>query len=98
MEKGDIEFQSRRSDYDAEPNSCAPHFGRVYFEWGNLLKYQGKLGEAIEKYRKLSELNPKSYVAYKFWADTLKQQGKLEEAEEMFRRASEVDPTIHRGK
>ena len=72
------------------------YLSSAYLEWGRSLQSQGKLDEAIEKYRRVTELAPKSYLAYKFWADTLKQQGRLNEAEKMLRKASEVDPTIHR--
>jgi tetratricopeptide (TPR) repeat protein len=56
------------------------------------------LDDAIERYRKVAELDPRSFVAYKFWGDTLKQQGKKEEAEKMLSKASEVDPTLHRNR
>ena len=65
---------------------------RGYILLGDTLIQQNRPEEAIEKYRKAIELNPKFADVYTAWGAVLKKQGKPEEASEKFRKAAELDP------
>jgi len=59
---------------------------------GNVFKQQGKMMEAVEKYRRALEINPGYIPAYKFLGGAQIALGQLDEALASYRRAAELDP------
>jgi tetratricopeptide (TPR) repeat protein len=53
-----------------------PYSAQAYFNWGRILKEQGKPGQAIEKWEMALKLNPDFSVAQQFINLTLKEQKK----------------------
>jgi tetratricopeptide (TPR) repeat protein len=66
--------------------------GWAFNKWGNVLSDQGKMDEAIAKYQKAIELDPKDVFPYDNWGRALQLQGKLDEAVAKCRRAIELNP------
>lgn len=64
----------------------------AYNLWGRLLHIQGNYPEAIEKYKKAIELDPKFQGAYYNWGNLLQRQNKYPEATEKYIKATEIDP------
>ena len=64
----------------------------AYTFWGNALRRQGNLPEAIAKFQKAIELDPKHAPAHLSWGAALGTQGKLPEAIAKFQKAIELDP------
>jgi Tfp pilus assembly protein PilF len=60
--------------------------------WGLVLEEQKKYDEAIAKYRKAIELDPKSALAYDDWGSVLDEQKKYDEAIAKYQKAIELDP------
>jgi tetratricopeptide (TPR) repeat protein len=60
--------------------------------WGYLLEDQGKHGEAIAKYQKAIELDPKDGAAYYAWGYSLEHEGKYDEAVSKFQKSTELYP------
>jgi Flp pilus assembly protein TadD len=60
--------------------------------WGNALGDDGKDEEAIAKYQKAIELDPKYAYAYNNWGISLRIEGKHEEAIAKYQKAIELDP------
>jgi tetratricopeptide (TPR) repeat protein len=58
--------------------------------WGYVLNNQKKYGEAIAKYQKSIEIDPKFGAAYRNWGVTLVHLGKDAEAKEKFKKADEL--------
>ena len=55
-----------------------------------MLRAQGKYEEAIAKYQKATELDPKLAPAYNNWGNVLRAQGRYDEAEAKFQKAREL--------
>ncbi len=66
--------------------------GWAFNKWGNVLSDQGKMDEAIAKYQKAIELDPKGVFPYDNWGRALLLQGKLDEAIAKYQKAIELDP------
>ena len=64
----------------------------AYTLWGMVLSKQGKLPEAIAKYQKAIEFDPKYPPPYTNWGNALAKQGKLTEAIAKYQKAIELDP------
>jgi tetratricopeptide (TPR) repeat protein len=62
----------------------------VYVEWGSSLSQRGKHPDAIQKYQRALELNPKNHGACIAWGDTLAAQKKFVGATEQYKRAGEL--------
>ncbi len=60
--------------------------------WGNVLNNQKKYDEAIAKYQKAIELDPKYAFPYNGWGNVLNQQKKYDEAIAKYQKAIELDP------
>ena len=60
--------------------------------WGNVLYAQGKNDEAIAKYQKVIELDPKFAPAYNNWGTALHAQGRNDEAIAKYQKATDLDP------
>ncbi|CAD5937982.1 tetratricopeptide repeat protein [Planktothrix agardhii] len=58
----------------------------------NQQKREGKLNEAITKYRRAIKLSPNSFILYQNLGDTLAQKGLLEEAVLELKKAIELNP------
>jgi tetratricopeptide (TPR) repeat protein len=65
---------------------------KAYNLLGNIDTNEGKRDEAIQKYRKAIEADPKFAMAYISWGVVLDKQGKRQEAIEKYRKATELDP------
>ncbi len=61
-----------------------------YVHWGNALYQQGKLPEAIAKYQKAIELDPKNALAHHNWGLALAKLGRHAEAEVRSSKAREL--------
>jgi len=64
----------------------------AYSSWGTALENLGKHEEAIEKYRKAAEINPKDGTIYSNWGSVLGNIDKNEEAIDKYRKATEINP------
>jgi tetratricopeptide (TPR) repeat protein len=58
---------------------------------GNILESQHMHGEAIAKYQKATELDPKNPIAYYNWGNVLKEQNLYSEAIAKYQKATELD-------
>ena len=65
-----------------------------YNTMASTLKHQGKLNEAIDCYRKATELDPKHIGAYYNMGNTFIAHGKLEQAVDAYRKAVEINPNF----
>ncbi|MEG3839478.1 tetratricopeptide repeat protein, partial [Microcoleus sp. herbarium14] len=76
------------------PRESQPHIAlaQKQFERGNLLKAQGRFGEAIAYFKNALVLQPNSLEAATNLAVTLHQTGDLAEAAVYYQRAIEIDP------
>ena len=64
----------------------------AYSLWGYIFERQKKYEDAIEKFQKAIEIDPKSAYAYYGWGNTLINQRKYDEALEKYKQAIELDP------
>lgn len=69
-----------------------PDFTPPINNWGNSLGRLGRHEEAIEKFKKATEIEPTYTVAWNGWGNSLGRLERHEEAIEKFRRATEIDP------
>jgi tetratricopeptide (TPR) repeat protein len=60
--------------------------------WGNVLADQKSYEEAVSKYQKAIELNPKDAYPYYNWGGMLADQKRYEEAAAKYQKAIELDP------
>ncbi|MBV9301681.1 MAG: tetratricopeptide repeat protein [Acidobacteriaceae bacterium] len=67
---------------------------KAYSFLGLMLADEGKRDEAIEKYRKAIDLDPKLPLVYNNWGLVLADQGKRDEAIEKYRKAIDLDPKL----
>lgn len=73
-----------------------PNNSIAYELWGNALYKQKYYEEAIDKFRKATELKPDSanvYKIYNKWGDSLYELKKYHEAFEMYQKAIEIEPS-----
>jgi len=75
-----------------DPSEDILHKTAAYDLWGNVLRDQKKPDEAIAKYQKAIELDPKLAHAYVGWGNVLYDQKKPDEAITKYQKASELDP------
>ncbi|MFN0037506.1 MAG: tetratricopeptide repeat protein [Saprospiraceae bacterium] len=64
----------------------------AYHAWGNILAEQGRLEEAIAKFRRATELDSTFAMAYQRWAHLLMQQRKRPEAIEKLEKSLRFNP------
>jgi len=75
-----------------DPSEDRLHKEAALYLWGLALDSQKKYDEAIAKYQKAIEFDPKDAFAYNGWGFSLKNQKKYDEAIAKFRKAIELDP------
>jgi tetratricopeptide (TPR) repeat protein len=95
-------YRYRNGDYDdavkivgtmiQSPSADRLHKSAALNLWGIVLEDEKNYTEAIAKYQKSTELDPKSAVAYSNWGKTLWEQNKYDEAVAKYQKAIEVDP------
>ena len=68
------------------------HKEAAFFLWGLVLQAEGKNDEAIARFQKAIELDPRSAYAYYNWGFALQAEGKNDEAIARFEKAIELDP------
>ncbi len=73
-------------------NKDYSHRPAAFNAWGSVLADLGRLDEAIAKYQKAVELDPKGAYPYNNWGNTLADQGKLDEAVTRYQKAIELYP------
>ena len=80
---------------EGRPQMSSAHFGptdpTAHFEYGILMYEEGKLDEAIDRFRKALELDPQRGMALYYLGNALRQQGSLDEAIQAYRTAIEID-------
>jgi len=74
------------------PSEDRRHKSAALNLWGNMLYDQKKYDEAIAKYQKAIELDPKSAAPYNGWGNVLYDQKKYDEAIAKYQKAIEFDP------
>ena len=67
-----------------------PDYADAYNNWGVALANLKRLEEAIEKYKKATDLQPNYAKAYNNWGKALEKLGRNEEAQEKFKKAEEL--------
>jgi len=77
-----------------DPSEDLPHKEAACNLWGNVLREQRKYDEAIAKYQKATELDPKYAAAYYDWGLVLHEQKKYDEAIAQYQKAIELDPKL----
>ena len=75
-----------------DPSEDLPHKAAALSLWGGVLDDQKKYGEAIGKFQKAVELDPKLGFTYNNWGVALNGLRKYDEAIARFRKALELDP------
>src|SRR5208337_4451457 len=75
-----------------DPSADVPHKEAAWYLWGIVLHNQNKYDEAIAKYQKAIELDPKFALAYYNWGVVLDDQKKYDEAIAKYQKAIELDP------
>jgi len=61
-------------------------------DWGAMLAQQGRMQEAVAKWRAAAELNPAASYPYNAWGIALYQLRNYKDAAEKFRKALELSP------
>jgi tetratricopeptide (TPR) repeat protein len=74
------------------PSEDRRHKSAALNLWGNVLSDQKKYDEAIAKYQKAIELDPKDAAPYNGWGNMLYGQKKYDEAIAKYQKAIELDP------
>ena len=65
---------------------------KAYYNWGVALAKMSDHKEAVEKFNKVSRLEPEYAPVYEAWGLSLVELGKYDEAIEKFRKISQLDP------
>ena len=76
----------------AEMEKMGPLHYVAYVIWGFSLENLMRYDEAIEKFAKASEINPKSELSLWQWGDCLRKQHRYEEAIDKFKEAVKLKP------
>ncbi len=69
-----------------------PGDSRIVMGWGLALSNLKRYEEAIEKYRKATEIDPKNADAFFFWGLTLYSLKRFEDTLDKFQKVTEIDP------
>lgn len=77
-----------------DPSENRRDEGAAFNLWGNVLGDQKRYDEAIAKYEKAIEFDPKLVLPYNNWGVALRAQGKYDEAIAKYQKAIELDPKL----
>jgi superkiller protein 3 len=66
----------------------------AFNNWGYALAKLGRHEEAIEKYERATQLDPKNAIAFNNWRYALVNLGRQEEADEKCARAADLDARV----
>ncbi len=64
----------------------------TYCRWAECLSLQYKYPEAIKRYQRAIQINPKHFKAFNGWGVCLLKMGKYDDAKQKFNRALEISP------
>src|SRR5205807_8401401 len=99
LDKLDEETKRKAIDDVQKAIEKSSHYVDAYIHWGNALYEEKKYAEAIEQYRKATEIRPDRAIgdfdyaeAYNNWGNALYAQKKYPEAIEQYRKATEIQP------
>jgi len=81
-------------DITQDPSEDPKHVSAAFNFLGNVLDDQNKYAEAIVKFQKAIELDPKFAMAYNNWGYALDDRNKYDEAIVKFQKAIDLDPKL----
>lgn len=84
----DYELAGRKLDeivqLHLQDQDAKARFAGVYLAWGNRIEENGKHGEAIEKYRRATQLDPEHAAAYEAWGRALGAWSEVEQERDSY--------------
>ena len=94
---GEILTQQRKDEEAFEKFSKAESYApisEVYYTWANALKEFGNYADALKKYERAIEIDPKNYYAYIDFGNALIEMERYTVAISMFKQAISIEPKL----